>query len=125
MNQVLDISTPGRPCRIWFVPLRRDIEPKKVRRWEQEFKSALEKYTEPLPFTLGTNSFGLIDVVEQKEIRPSLLDMMGFRPVSPYLVVSCTCRLIYWTSKRYESFPLPLIGLCLALVVEVEFIWTI
>ena len=95
MSQVLDISmisTPGQQCRIWFVPIPFAIRPKNMRRWEQEYVTTLDKYTDPLPFALGTNTFGFIDVVERKEVRPSLLDMMGFRPVSPYLIISCTCR---------------------------------
>ena len=96
MSQVLDISIPKQPCQIRFVPVPREIiNADKTDTWEIELNSVLDQFTDPLPLTWGSHSFGLIDVAERRQIKTSLLDMMGYRPVSPASVILLypTCQL--------------------------------
>ena len=120
MSQVLDISIPRQPCQVRFVPVPRDIiKTDKTDTWEIELNSVLDQFTDPLPLTWGSHSFGLIDVAERREIRTSLLDMMGYRPVSPRVHYSALPYLPTDGSlKVYNSFLLPSIGPSLPNVVD-------
>jgi hypothetical protein len=46
----------------------------------------LLQFTHPIPLTMGSNTFGLLEITERREIVPSFLEMMGLTPVCSILV---------------------------------------
>jgi hypothetical protein len=42
-------------------------------------------FTNPTQFSVGSNTFGVIELVERREIAPTFIDMMGFTPVCDVL----------------------------------------
>jgi hypothetical protein len=113
----LDISMTGHgyPCKTWLVPipLAGIVDRNKTTLWDHALFRVQQRFADPLLLIPGTNSFGIVSVIERKEIHSSLLDMIGFKPVSPLRSFCRTCQLTYWYRKfkRYKSYPLLSIGM--------------
>jgi hypothetical protein len=113
----LDISMAGHgyPCKTWLVPIPQAgiVDKNQTALWNHALFFVQQRFADPLPLIPGTNSFGIVTVIERKVIQSSFLDMMGFKPVSPLRSFCRTCQLTYWYRKfkRYKSYPLLSIGM--------------
>jgi hypothetical protein len=51
----------------------------------------MSQFTNPIPFSVGRNTFGVLEITERRIITPSFFDMVGFTPVcgilhAPFLI---------------------------------------
>ena len=44
------------------------------------------QFTNPFQFSVGSNKFGVIELIERRQIAPSFIDMMGFTTVCDILL---------------------------------------
>jgi hypothetical protein len=75
---VMNTTNTSGVGRMWLSAIPEGSPPESI--------ANMLQFTNPAQFSVGSNTFGVIELTERRTIAPTFIDMMGFTPVCGILL---------------------------------------